>query len=198
MNITAITPNYYQNKPYNYYSKPSFNGVFLNAKTIGKCNIGKMPDGIIGKVKVKNLENKDGFFDVQKYVEYAGLEHYAIQDKRGNILGEIEFMPVKTNESKHIWVEHLVSHSSLYHKYKDEYLGDYKGIGTRLMQIAYKRSLESGCEGNIELFSTNNAIDFYKKLGMKDYLSNYSKYQQHRMYLPEEGKSFLSDKYGGL
>ena len=198
MNIQAISIYNYQSSRYKYQTKPTFNGLFSKTKSLSKLNIGSLPDGIIGQVKVLNKNGKEVVFDVLKNVEDSGLEIYKIIDKKRNILGDIEFKPTIEGNTKHIWVEHLVNHSSLYHKYRNESLGNYTGIGTRLMQIALKRSKEAGCNGDIELFTTKTGKDFYKKIGLKDYLSDYSYYRQHKMYLPEENKEFLANRYGGL
>ena len=183
----------YQNKTNNYYSKPTFNGVLLNTKSLSKQNIGKMKDGIIGKIEAKSIDGKKVLLDVDKFVDKFGLEYYTILDKSGGILGEIELKPIITNDAKHVWIEHLVSHYSRYLEW-----GNYKGIGTRLMQIALKRSEEAGCDGNIELFTTEIGKDFYKKIGMETFFPVYNSHQQHRMYLTQEGKQKLKALYGGL
>jgi len=198
MNIQSISAYSYQNNRYQYQTKPTFNGLFSKTKLLSNLNIGSLPDGIIGKIKVFDKNGKEVLFDVFKNVEDSGLEIYKILDKKRNILGDIEFKPTIEGNIKHIWVEHLVNHSSLYHKYRNESLGDYTGIGTRLMQIALKRSYETGCRGDIELFTTTTGKDFYRKIGLKDYLSEYSYFQDHRMYLPEENKRYLAERYGGL
>ena len=152
-----------------------------------------MKDGIIGQIEVKGINDKKVLLDVEKFVDKFGLEYYAILDKSGGILGEIEFKPTITNDTKYVWIEHFVSHYSRYLEW-----GNYKEIGTRLMQIALKRSEEAGCEGNIELFTTETGENFYKKIGMETFFPVLNSRQQHRMYLTQDGKQRLKTLYGGL
>ena len=191
-NIQTIA-TIYQNKTNNNYPKTTFNGLLLNTKSLSKQNIGKMKDGIIGKIEVKSIGDKKVLLDVEKIVDKFGLEYYAVLDKSGGILGEIEFKPTITNDTKHVWVEHLVSHYSSFMK-----LGNYTEIGTRLMQIALKRSEEAGCDGNIELFTTEIGKSFYEKIGMETFFPLLNSRQQHRMYLTQDGKQKLKTLYGGL
>ena len=191
MNIQAIAA--YQYQTHNYCLKPSFNGLLFNTKSLSKQNISKMKDGIIGKVEVEGINENKVLLNVEKFVDKSGLEYYAILDKTDAILGEIELKPTITSDTKHVWIEHLISHYSRFMEW-----GGYKEIGTRLMQIALKRSEEAGCDGNIELFTTKIGEDFYIKTGFKKFFPNNSRYQQHRMYLTQEGKQQLKTKYGGL
>lgn len=57
---------------------------------------------------------------------------------------------------------------------------------------------EAMLNGNIELISKNESMEFYKKLGFKQtpFLSRFD--NPNKMYLPPDAKKPLSRMYGGL
>ena len=81
---------------------------------------------------------------------------------------------------------------------------NYTHIGTRLLQIAQRRSDEALCNGNIKLISVNEALEWYKNvIGMRQEYPPMpgARMQIHNpniLYLPPENKEALSRLQGGL
>lgn len=200
MKIYNITPNYIQNYALNL-KQTSFSG-HDPVETITHYNIGIMPDGYIGKVKVFNSAGKEEYLDVLKVKCQSGDENYYIKDKAFNTVGEMTIQIKKfydydrtefPQDPSHIWVQNLENYSSDRSGSEECPKKNYKSIGTRLMQIAQRRSDECGCNGNIKLYSKKDSKEFYEKLGFKVENGGY-----HQYYLPPEAKEPLSKMYGGL
>ncbi len=185
-------------------SQPAFKGI---PKTITHCNIGSMPEGIIGKVKVAKKNGEEAYLNVMKLLGVSGDETYQLRTDRGGIIGEIELRIKKApqdydrlefpEDPSHVFVQYLRNYSKKGTPFHIEGLEEYKDIGTRLLQIAQRRSDETRCCGNIKLISKNESMPFYEKLGFKKEESgpwgNPNKY-----YLPPEAKEPLSRLSGGL
>lgn len=193
----------YSPVPKKFVIQPAFKGV----QTLTQCNIGSMPEGIIGKVRVKKANGEEAYLDVMKLVGISGDETYQLRTKMGHIIGEIEIRIKKllpsyfdlgsTEDPSHVFVEFLRNYSKKGTPYHVEGLEEYKNIGTRLMQIAQRRSDESGCEGNIKLISKDGSMDFYEKIGLaKEDPEPWG--DPHLYYLPTFAKESLSRLSGGL
>ena len=162
-----------------------------------------MENGIIGSVGVL-LKGKQAFLNVVKSAGPSGQETYMLKDITGRIIGEmdmkINYSNGYDNNISHVFVEHLANHSR---PNTDEFISTlphYEGVGTRLMQIAQRRSDEAGCRGEIYLHSKEKAKPFYKKLGLKPVPCQYAFETRgsNKMYLPPEAKEPLSKMLGGL
>lgn len=184
-------------------SRPSFKGI----QTLTHYNIGLMADGIIGKVKVAKKSGEEAYLDVMKVKCGSGDEIYQLRDMIGRIIGEIELRIKKAppdydriafpEDPSHVFVAELRNYSRKDTPYYKEGLEEYKDIGTRLLQIAQRRSDETMCGGNIKLISKNESKGFYEKLGFRREdcgpWGNSNKY-----YLPPDAKEPFSRRSGGL
>ena len=79
----------------------------------------------------------------------------------------------------------------------------YKDIGTRLLQIAQKRSIELGFDGNIELIAKEESKPFYlnvinmeEKYPIGSFERKYN--NPNKLFLPNNAKEHLSKLQGGL
>lgn len=184
-------------------SQPSFKGI----QTLTHCNIGSMADGIIGKVKAAKKSGEEVYLDVMKVKCGSGDETYQLRDQIGRIIGEIELRIKKVppgydwidcaEDPSYVFIEYLRNYSRKDTPYYKEGLEEYKDIGTRLLQIAQRRSDEAMCGGNIKLISKNESKGFYEKLGFRREdcgpWGNPNKY-----YLPPDAKEPFSRRSGGL
>lgn len=201
-----------QNTPYNYnlsikptfLTQPSFKAG-LPVETIKHCNIGMMRNGLIGKIQVPKADGKEVFLNIFKYANSVS-ELYFVKDDAEQVIGEIELKVKKAlnydkaefaQDPSHVFVETLRNYSNPRTPYYKEGLEEYKGIGTRLLQIAQRRSDESLCNGNIELISKNESFNFYRKLGFES-VGNFWGCNPNKMYLPPSAKEPLSKLNGGL
>lgn len=201
-NTTPYQLNYSKLYQSEKVSNPSFQAL-ISSNRLTHCNIGMMENGIIGRIGVLK-EGKETFLNVVKSAGASGQETYMIKDMFGKIIGEMNMKFVYSNgydgKTSHVFVEHLANHSR---PNTDEYmqgLPHYNGIGTRLLQIAQRRSDEAGCRGEIYLHSKEKAKPFYKKLGFTPAptISNYEQQGSNKMYLPPAAKEPLSRMLGGL
>ena len=193
---------------YNFYksttTKPTFKSTMV--ETIKHTNIGMCHNGIIGKVRVRNSKGQETFLNVMKNAVVGGEETYQLQENFGKIIGEITLKFRKSmhdtgyyqNDACNVFVEYLRNYSKKGTPYTRPGLEEYKDIGTRLIQIAQRRSDEMGCFGNIELMSKNASMDFYKKLGFESIPKIFGYECNNRMYLPPHSKEPLSRLSGGL
>lgn len=201
MNIQNVTANYLLHNSVKSPANQSFAG-FCPVETIKHYNVGMMANGIIGKVRVLKANGEQVFLDVEKCVSSLG-ENYKLKDSVGKIIGEINLKIRKSEwgtekDCGHIFVDELRNYSNPSTPYYSAGLEEYKEIGTRLLQIAQRRSDECLLNGNIELISKNESMPFYKKLGFKQmpFVSKFC--NPNKMYLPPEAKEHLSKMYGGL
>lgn len=187
-------------------TKPSFKG-FNPVETIKHYNIGMRNNGVIGKVRVRKVNGEETFLNVMKNVTNSSDETYQLQEKYGKVVGEIVIKIKKAfdydrlefpEDPSHVFVETLRNYSRKDTPYYRQGLDEYKDIGTRLLQIAQRRSDECCCNGNIKLISKNESKKFYEKLGFKEMPKAYNYRIQNWMYLPPEAKEPLSKLTGGL
>lgn len=202
MRISAITP-YYQNNQYKIQPKPAFSGLF----SVGSpryVNIGMAEEGIVGKLRVFDQAGREKFLNLVKDIGPSGFEIYMLKDNFGSIIGEM-MMKIKkapnmndcSGDECWVWVDYLRNYSRPNTKWTQKGLSEHKAIGTRLLQIAQRRSDETGCCGNIHLCTKEESREFYKRLGFKEIPTLYD-YKQDNLYLPAEAKEPLSKLHGGL
>lgn len=207
MKIQSISYNPYQNTK---FSKPlkiqNFKGNPY-VETIKHYNIGIMSDGYIGKIRVFDKLKQETFLNVFKKTYGKNAESYFIKNNNNDIVGDMDIIVgarnnigsgIDSENSKHVFVSSLRNYSNPKTPYCKGFLEEYKNIGTRLLQIAQRRSDEAWCNGNIELISKEDSLPFYEKLGFVKMNAN-SKYSNpNRMCLPPEAKEPLSRRYSGL
>lgn len=191
--------------------------VFGNSscvQTLKNINIGAAPEGLIGKIKVRNKENKECFLDVSKKIIIDGCENYLVQNDDKNVVGEIVLKVKKytdydkleyQSDPSHVFVSNLFNYSNPstpYYKKTEQ----YKDIGTRLLQIALKRSYEAMCNGNLKLVSKNESKNWYKNIiGMTEEFPatqnspyRFNIHNPNSMILPSGEKEHLANLHGGL
>ena len=202
MQIQVIQPQI--SKINNVETRPSFKST-VQLETLKHCNIGMMKNGYIGKIKTIKPTGEEVFLNVFKHAGYL-KELYFIKDDAEQIIGEIELKIRKAqdydklafpSDPSHVFIENLRNYSNPRTPFYRKGLEEYKGIGTKLIQIAQRRSDEALCNGNLELISKFEAFDFYYKLGFEKTEQSLSGYP-HKLYLPPMAKEPLSKLQGGL
>ena len=198
------TPSKFYNRPVlsSNMTNPNFCAM-ISSQSLKHANIGMMENGIIGRVGV--LKNgKETFLNVVKSAGASGQETYMLKDMLGKIVGEMDIKIEKASaygdKISHVFVEHLANHSRPNTEEFVSGIPHYQGVGTRLLQIAQRRSDESGCRGEIYLHSKEAAKEFYEKLGSEKIPMNgiSNKRGCNRLYLPPMAKEPLSKMNGGL
>ena len=200
MKIQNISNNFY-----NYsQTKISFKSS-MPVETLKHVNIGQAKNGFIGKVKALKANGQEALLNVYKHASFL-KEIYFLKDNAENVIGEIELRIKKaqdydkvafSNDPSHVFVETLRNYANPKTPFYRKGLEEYKQIGTRLLQIAQRRSDESLCNGNIELISKHESFDFYYKLGFKNQSLSWGA-NPYKLYLPPEAKETLSKRYNGL
>ncbi len=200
-------------------SSPSFKGGYV--ETLKFTNIGSCLEGYIGKVRVRRAsDNQECFLNVfKKYIGH-NAENYSIKNDKDELVGEIDVFIKKyqpgsysqfeyKEDPSHVFVDNLRNYSAPDTPYYRQGLEHMKDIGTRLLQIAQRRSDEAQCVGNIKLISKNESKNWYKNvIGMvEEYpitsVSGNSKlffaiHNPNSMILPPHAKEPLSRLTGGL
>ena len=200
-----LTYQVYQNKN---ISKPLSHRGSLAVETIKHYNLGIMPSGYVGKIKIIKANGEEVLLNVEKQVNGA-FEKYQIKDSFNNLIGEIDIKINKflnydrlefSTDPSHVFVNELRNYSNPRTPYYKNGLKEYKGIGTRLLQIAQRRSDEALCNGNIELIAKNRGevLEFYKNLGFAqpEIITRFT--NPYKLHLTPLAKEPLSKKYGGL
>lgn len=189
-------------------------------ETLKYTNIGSCLEGFIGKVRLRKAENGGEYFaDVFKRHIGHNAENYSIKNEAGQILGEIDIFIRKylpgsydsftyKDDPSHVFVDNLRNYSNPKSPYYRQGLEYMKDIGTRLLQIAQRRSDEAQCVGNIKLISKGESKDWYKNvIGMVEEFplvqNNGFKFRfqinnPNAMILPPHSKEPLSRLQGGL
>ena len=194
----------FNNYTYYSYQNPAFKS---GIETIKHMNIGMMPNGLIGKIRVFKNNGQEIYLNVIKNAVIKNEETYQIQEMFGKIIGEICIKIKKTTDydreeykedPSHVFIEYLRNYSRPETPYTRKGLEHYSEIGTRLVQIAQRRSDESCCCGNIELISKDDSKPFYEILGFEEKPKLYNYKKQNQMYLPPHAKEPLSKRSGGL
>ena len=178
-------------------------------QTLTHTNIGSCLEGYIGKVRVRQGD-KNVFLNVFKKYKCNNLENYTIQNDKGDIVGTIDISvrkippsPWEEGDFSHVFVDELRNFSNPSTPYHSKGLEYYKDIGTRLLQIAQRRSDESRCSGNIKLISKGESLDWYLRvIGMRQEFppipGRRNFHNPNLLYLPPENKEPLSRLQGGL
>ena len=202
MKIQSIQQNYNFHK-YSV-SKPSFQAKF-SVETIAGKNLGASPNGLLGKIQVLKNTGEEVFLNLFKS-KYSKYEIYTLKDNFEREIGRIELTFNKYDQWKtegdedHVFVSELRNFSDSKTPYYVDGLDEYKHVGTRLLQLALKRSYEENCNGNIELVAKNRkeVLEFYRRLGFEQ-PANITKFgNPFRLHLADEAKDLLAMKYGGL
>lgn len=195
------------NSKRNNSNSPSFAGI----QTLTHTNIGACADGYIGKIRVRLGEGGESFLNVFKG-HSANCEEYKIMDDFNNLIGEVQLKIKKfldydrieyQSDPSHVYVDNLRNYSVPDTPYHNKNLPYYKDIGTRLLQIAQRRSDEANCGGNIKLIAKDESKTFYKNMiHMQEEFPEGSPLRffnnPNKMYLPPEAKEPLSKLKGGL
>ena len=183
------------------------------ADALTHVNIGSKADGYIGKFKVRLAKGGDAVLNVFKRYTGVDKENYIVKNDYDEVIGEMNLFirkitsynpwEVQKGDPSHVFVDELRNYSKPGTPYYTDGLTPHKDIGTRLLQIAQRRSDEAGCCGNIKLISKGESKDWYL---------NYIKMRQefpvpkfgicinnpNQLYLPPESKEGLSKLAGGL
>lgn len=185
-----------------YITRPSFKSQSF--KSLKDCNLGALPNGIIGQIKAIKANGQEACLNLEKFAS-SSLETYQLKDRVGNVVGKIDFyfnkpIWIMDDETNHVFVKELRNFSNPNTPYYKKGLEEYKQIGTKLLQIAHKRSLENGCDGNIELVAKNEkfVLDFYKKLGFEQPADITYSINPYRLHLDFDKQNQLASKYGGI
>lgn len=185
-------------------AKLSFQG-YGDIQRLTHMNIGMQGQGFIGHVLLENItKGTEEFVKVFKHFD-CGNERYFFKDENDEVIGEVLTKINKyfnydkylyKDDPSHVLVDDLRNYSNPGTPFWNKKLDYYKGVGTRLLQIAQRRSDEANCFGNIRLNSMPEARKFYMdKIGMvKDPNNPYS----GMLIIPWDKKEPLSKMYGGL
>ena len=182
--------------------------------SLNNINIGAAAEGVIGAVKVRNSSGNETFLNVVKKNLGNGYEKYSLQNNDSSVVGEV-ILTVKKylnydsleykSDPSHVFVDELKNYSNPKTPYYRD-LEYYKDVGTRLLQIALKRSCEAGCDGNLKLISKNESKEWYNSvIGMTEEFPANAKspyafniHNPNTMILPPVAKEHLMNLQGGL
>jgi len=206
MKITSATIQ----PQFNLYKPPSVQ-TFKGIHTLTHTNLGNCAEGFIGNIKVRKGSGEDTFLKVFKKNIITNTENYSVKNIKDELIGEITFCINKyhnnaaswAGDPSHVFVTELRNYSNPNTPYYRN-LEYYKDIGTRLLQIAQKRSNESLCNGNIALISKNESKNWYKDvIGMtEEFLPDkqigFIIHNPNKMILPQSSKERLAGLRGGL
>ena len=210
-----ITNNFYTP----YISTQSTNNIQNSSKVsfghnlqspLTHTNIGSCLEGFIGNISVRK-GNENVALNVFKKFKENAIENYTIKNNNGDVLGNIDISIKKYQQSpwertnpSHVFVDNLRNFSNPNTPYYKSGLEYHKDIGTRLLQIAQRRSDEAMCQGNIKLISKGESLDWYKNvIGMRQEFPpiagmKFNIHNPNQLYLPPENKEPLSRLQGGL
>lgn len=197
-------------------TSPNFTG---GIPTLTHTNIGSCMEGYIGKIRVrKGSDKSEQYLNVfKRYIGY-NAENYSIKNDFGDLIGEMNIRIKKAVQSpwtsfdpneneSHVFVDELRNYSNPTTPYYKQGLEYMKDIGTRLLQIAQRRSDEAMCEGNIRLIAKGEAKDWYKNIiGMievyppqpKNSKLKFCVNNPNLLKIPPQNKEPLSRIQGGL
>lgn len=215
MNINYISsqPNIYPNSRKST-AKPVFTGNII-ADTLTHVNIGAKAEGYIGKVRVRLTDGGEAIVNVFKKSMGTNIENYKIVNDYNELLGEMVMKIKKTdyvdpyNSSpvgpNYVFVDMLKNYTRPGTPDHNPKIVHHKDIGTRLLQIAQRRSDEALCNGELKLNSKGESIEWYfNVIGMKQEFPpeksgyHFQIHNPNMLYLPPEAKEPLSRLRGGL
>lgn len=189
-------------------------------ETLKYTNIGSCLEGYIGKVKLRRAENNGDYY-ANVFKKYIGnnAERYSLCNEFGDVIGEADIFikkflpgsydPIEYKEDpSHVFVDNLRNYTNPNTPYYKKGLEYFKDIGTRLLQIAQRRSDEAQCMGNVKLISKGESKNWYKNvIGMVEESHTQpnnlsflrcSIYNPNSLVLPPHAKEPLSRLQGGL
>lgn len=189
-------------------------------ETLKYTNIGSCLEGYIGKVRLRRAENNGEYFaNVFKHFIGNNAERYSICNEFGDVMGEADIFIKKylpgsydafeyKEDPSHVYVDNLRNYTKPDTPYYKKGMEYFKDIGTRLLQIAQRRSDEAQCVGNIKLVSKGESKNWYKNvIGMTEEFKptsqsnsflRFSIHNPNVLILPPEAKEPLSRLQGGL
>lgn len=206
-NISYIQPTNIQ-----YTKSVKHNSISFghNIPTLTHTNIGSCGEGYIGKIRVRK-DNGEAFLNVFKKFLGENVENYTIKNDKDELIGNANIFIIKCPpnpwdkvDPSYVMVDDLRNFSKPNTPYHDKNLEYFKDIGTRLLQIAQRRSDEACCQGNVKLISVNEALEWYKNIiGMRQEFppipgQKFNIHNPNLLYLPPENKEPLSRLQGGL
>ena len=163
---------------------------------------------------VYDKPNNENVF--KKYIGF-NEENYSIKNDFGDLIGEMNIKikkltppPWETMDpleyESHVFVDELRNYSNPTTPYYKQGLEYMKDIGTRLLQIAQRRSDEAMCEGNIRLISKGESKNWYKNvIGMTEVYPpipnsklKFCLRNPNLLKIPPHNKEPLSRLQGGL
>lgn len=193
-----------------YYSGHNISFRQNPIQTLTHTNIGSCLEGYIGKIQVRGVNNENKLLKVFKNFDCNTIETYSVKNDKDKIIGIIDISIKKLepnwecSDPSHVFVDNLRNFSTPGTPYYQQGLEQYKDIGTRLLQIAQRRSNEACCNGNIKLISKGESLNWYKNIiGMKQEFPpipgmRFQIHNPNQLYLPPENKEALSRLQGGL
>lgn len=217
-NILYVQPNSFQ-FACSKSNQISFEGGF-RPETLKYTNIGSCMEGYIGKIRLRKGDNIGEYY-ANVFKNYIGhnAEHYSVCDDSGNVLGEVnieirKYQPGSyysydcSNDPSHVFVDNLRNYTNPKTPYYKQGLEYLKDIGTRLLQIAQRRSDEAQCVGNIKLVSKEESKAWYKNVigmveefppdSMGNSMFKFCVHNPNLLILPPHAKEPLSRLQGGL
>lgn len=213
INAISIHPQLYASRTQR--KQPAFSGNWA-VETLTHTNIGSCMEGYIGKIHARKADGSECYLNVFKRFLGENAENYAIKNDKNEIIGEADivirkYQPNSYNsfeqlsDPSHVYVDKLRNYSKPDTPYYKQGLEYVKDIGTRLLQIAQRRSDESACCGNIKLTAKNESKQWYKNvIGMveefpqENYNFKFRINNPNKMILPPHSKEPLSRLQGGL
>ncbi len=207
----------------NYYATPIYRKTFSSVptfkgngiQTLTHTNIGSCLEGYIGKIRVRKGDGSENYVNVFKRYLCEGYENYTAKTEEDQVVGEISLAikkyPAQTyysgqGDPSHVFVTELKNYSNPNTPFYRKGLEYHKDIGTRLLQIAQRRSDEAQCQGNIKLIAKNESKEWYKNvIGMTeefptepDSKLKFNIHNKNSMILPPHAKEPFSRLQGGL
>ncbi len=211
INYLSYQPNIYSRKN---ATNPSFKGNII-PEALTHVNIGSKADGFIGKIRVRLADGGDAILNVFKKKCGENSENYKIINDYNELIGEMDMKIQKATYvdiyrdspagPNFVFVDMLKNYTRPGTPDYNSKLIHHKDIGTRLLQIAQRRSDETLCNGELKLVAKNESKDWYKNvIGLRqEYPPEKSRFRfnihnPNQMYLPPEAKEPLSKLQGGL
>ena len=177
-----------------------------------KKNISQLPCGEIGTTNIRIANGEIREVKVIKNKKEENCENYQIKNNAGELLGEIDVyikkiptMPWDYSgaDASHVFVDNLRNYSKPGTPYYKEGLEYHKDIGTRLLQIALKRSYESNFNGALKLVTKGESKNWYidyieMQAEIAPAIGLIKAHETNNLYLPPENKFHLANLQGGL
>ncbi|MBQ8668923.1 hypothetical protein IJ472_04015 [bacterium] len=215
MNISYLTyqPNIYPSSRKST-AKPSFTGGII-PEALTHVNIGSKADGFVGKIRVRIADGGEAILNVFKKRTNTNAENYKIVNDYNELIGEMDLVIKKitdyqrydstAKDPSHVFVDMLKNYTRPGTPDHNPNIIYHKDIGTRLLQIAQRRSDEALCNGEMRLNAKGESREWYfDVIGMKQLhppsksMYHFQIHNPNLLYLPAEAKEPLSRLHGGL